>query len=228
MSDVNTPADDGVVSVPPGDATPAGIPDAAGTPAATGPAYAAAPDSFPPRDVPVVGVLGGYPPLGEAAAPPVEPKKSRLWLWLTIGAAALLVIAGTTTVVAITALTPRNESLAQKTCLDDTADQMKNPASTKFSKVMVGQGWDKKASKPVVMQWVQHASADDADAITTTVADFENDAGNGLKKNTYVVTAAVDGTNSYGAVVRQYVLCYVGVVDTKVTQKPSEVFTSSN
>ena len=80
----------------------------------------------------------------------------------------------------------------------------------------------------MVLQWVNHASADDATGLDDAVAPFENAAGNGLKTNTYVVTAAVDGTNSYGAVVRQYVLCYVGIVDTKVTQKPSELFTSSD
>ena len=84
---------------------------------------------------PVGGALGGYPPLSPPASQPA--KKSRVWLWLTLGAAGLLVLVGTTTVVAIGALTPRNESFAQKICLNDTADQMKNPASTKFSKIMV-------------------------------------------------------------------------------------------
>jgi hypothetical protein len=179
-------------------------------------------------DATVTGALGGYPPLAPTAAEPASKKKSRLWLWLTIGAAATLVIAGTSTAVVVSALTPRNESLAQITCLAATADQMKNPSSTKFSKVMVGRGWDKKASKPVVLQWVNHATADDAAGLADAVTPFANDAGDGLVTNTYVVTAAVDGTNSYGAVVRQYVLCYVGVVDTKVTKKPTEVFTSSN
>jgi hypothetical protein len=174
------------------------------------------------------GADSGYSPPYQSPEPMSVPRRRGIWAWLVPSIAAFVIVAVGAVLAVVYVSTPRNESLARNTCLAGTADQMKNPASTKFSKVLVAKGTDKKAATPVIRQWGAHATVDDIAGVGDTALGFVNGDGSGLAKNVYVVSAAVDGTNSYGAVVRQYVLCYVGVDDSKVTKQPAELFTSSN
>ena len=74
--------------------------------------------------------------------------------------------------IAGTVSTPRNASLAQEKCLADTRGRMTNPASTRFSEVVVANATNVRELQPVIEAWSRHATSIDKRTYGATAGRF--------------------------------------------------------
>jgi hypothetical protein len=177
--------------------------------------------------------FGGYPPLNQQAVQPPAPSRKRsVWVWLgpAIGAFAVILVASVFAAVTFVtaATTPRNESLASKTCVTAAVDQTGSPAHSRVSNVLAGRAVDVRQRDRVTSPFTRHTTVEDALPISDAGLDFIDTASGDYEKHVFLVSGLVDGEDADAVWRRNYFVCWVGVDGDRVIHNAAVVFATGH
>jgi hypothetical protein len=159
--------------------------------------------STPSNVSPPDAAFGGYPPLNQQPVhPPATSRKRSVWVWLgpAIGTGVVIVVASVFAAVTFVtaATTPRNESLASKTCVAAAVDQPGSPAHSRVSNVLAGRAVDVRQQDRVTAQFTRHTTVADALPISDVGLDFVDTASGDYEKHVFLVSGVIDGEDADG------------------------------